>query len=426
MKQSHRVAGRATLAALAATIVAFCLAPSAATAAGTLVAEPEEVDFGAVVHGTSQTRTVTVSNAGPDPVTLSEIGLFEGEIAGAEDEWAFDIVAGSCFDATVLAEGEGCALEVEFAPFAAAHEGLVLVEGGAEDTSAAIGLSGTGVLPDVLRATPSPVDFGTVTAVIARDPRIRSRTGSTRVTVENTGEQPLDLGTPAATPPFAASWNSCYATLAPGASCDVMLHLDVTGGLPAGRHDGTLTIPADLAAPLAVPLTVNAVNPNWRPVEPPKPHHATDPAMTEALERAIAPLPRQLRGGPRRALRLAGFDVGRAGVLQLRVRARGAKRRWTRIGGVRETAFKGEAARLRFRLNRAGRRLLAGRKRVLVETRLRFSDLSTKAIYTARSRPGSRRSPGAPARRSPSNSAGGPSGETSARPAASTHRAGGR
>ena len=70
LKQSHRVAGRATLAALAATIVAFCLAPSAATAAGTLVAEPEEVDFGAV----EVTATVEPGLPVEDPAKLVELG----------------------------------------------------------------------------------------------------------------------------------------------------------------------------------------------------------------------------------------------------------------------------------------------------------------------------------------------------------------
>jgi len=155
-----------------------------AVAPGQLAASPGSLTFGNVGVGQSAAKAVTLSNSGGTSVTVSQASVSSG---------AFSI-SGLTLPVTIDA-GHTTAFNVVFAPKSAgAINGSVTLNGvssltmkakkhaaGAQDTapaSVALSVSGDGIAPGQLVATPSSVSFGNVT------------TGSTQnqtVTLTNSG-----------------------------------------------------------------------------------------------------------------------------------------------------------------------------------------------------------------------------------------------
>lgn len=99
-----------------------------------LAADETRLDFGEVLIGdTSEPLTVTISNSGTGPTTLTGIAL-----AGPDLD-AFDITGGTCTDGAQLDPGESCEVDIIYRPNAEAEQSATLVVSGVE-----VALAGTG------------------------------------------------------------------------------------------------------------------------------------------------------------------------------------------------------------------------------------------------------------------------------------------
>jgi len=108
-----------------------------------------------------------------------------------------------------------------------------------------VSLTGTGLAPPGVSATPSAIDFGGLA--------IGSTSAAQTVTVTNSGGYPLTGLAAAVSTGFTIAANGCSATLAVGSSCPIGLTFTPAA---AGAVTGTLTVSAaNLTNPLTVALS---------------------------------------------------------------------------------------------------------------------------------------------------------------------------
>ena len=123
---------------------------------GPLAWQPEEVDFGWVIPGMSQSRTLVLHNSGPRRL-ISDVYL------------EFPADASAAFlqtnDCTVLDAGESCQAEVTFAPSSSGTRQAYLIAKSSTGDARAIltGISDVSGRPQLV-ATPDAVNFGVVEA----------------------------------------------------------------------------------------------------------------------------------------------------------------------------------------------------------------------------------------------------------------------
>src|SRR5438552_3871463 len=120
--------------------------------AGQLVATPASVSLGNVQVGTNQTQQVTITNSGGTIVTISQA-----------------TTVGTGFSTTglalplALAAGQSQSFTVTFAPqVAGTVSGSISLASDASNPTLNVPLSGSGVTPGTLGASPSSLSFGTV------------------------------------------------------------------------------------------------------------------------------------------------------------------------------------------------------------------------------------------------------------------------
>jgi hypothetical protein len=169
---------------------------------------PATLSFGdQVIRTVSPLQTVTVSNTGTGPLTISSIsmaGMNPGQFSQTND----------C-PATV-APGAFCTVSATFAPTTTgARSASISVNVAAPGVSKSVPLSGTGTSP-VLSVSPATLSFG--------DQVIRTVSPLQTVTVSNTGTGPLTISSISMVgmnPGQFSQTNDCPATVAPGAFCTV-------------------------------------------------------------------------------------------------------------------------------------------------------------------------------------------------------------
>ncbi|MGH8887440.1 MAG: choice-of-anchor D domain-containing protein [Egibacteraceae bacterium] len=136
---------------------------------------PGRVDFGPVLEGASKDMTVTVTNVGGQPGTITEIRVDGGGgVFQASQDCRKEISAGA-----------SCAIKVTFTPGAVQGEQTaVLVVAGSAGDPRTVQLSGRGdpkPAPAKFQVSPSSLDFGPVLEGASKD---------MTVTVTNVGGQP--------------------------------------------------------------------------------------------------------------------------------------------------------------------------------------------------------------------------------------------
>jgi trimeric autotransporter adhesin len=120
------------------------------------------LDFGdATVGGTAATRSLTLANQGPGPVTLSEVRL-----AGAN---AVDFSLGSggtCSPVSTLAQGAACTMALAFQPGAAGSRTATLqvVASGTAPPDVALSGNGTAAASPALEVVPTALSFSVAAA----------------------------------------------------------------------------------------------------------------------------------------------------------------------------------------------------------------------------------------------------------------------
>jgi hypothetical protein len=197
---------------------------------------PSSLTFGAQVIGaSSQAQLVTLTNTGDTALQLIAT-MVSGDFS----------VVDNC--GTSLPGHSTCAISVQFVPtMTGAETGTLTVND--KMRSQTVNLSGTGLAPAGVSATPSTVDFGNY-AVGGSSP-------AQTVTLTDNGGGELTNLSYAVTGDFSLPANAgeCGSSLALGASCPINV---VFSPSQAGARSGMLTITADgLSAPLLVMLTGN-------------------------------------------------------------------------------------------------------------------------------------------------------------------------
>lgn len=217
-----------------------------------LAVSPERIDFGRVaVSESSDGEALELTNPGDAPLEIRRLAL-DGE--GAR---AFRWLSNSCSGRS-LGPGESCSVRLAFQPLGGGEETVkVVVESDAEETPR-VELHGIGLAPGLL-VLPESLALGSV--------RLGRTGGSDTVTLENTGNAPLRLGTIAVEGRGAAAFEldpaSCAgAVLAPGASCTLRVTL-------RPREEGSFRAAVRIASPdlsrdVAVVLEGRATAPRLR------------------------------------------------------------------------------------------------------------------------------------------------------------------
>lgn len=200
---------------------------SALLAPGALGVSPTALAFGAVnVGDTSAAQTVTLSNSGGSPLTVSSLTAATAPFA---------LVGGSCSGVPItLAAGANCTLQYSFSPTAAGAAAQSLTANAGTAGSGSIALGGTGSVGSV-GVLSSNIDFGQVRV---------GASGQLSLTITNTGSGNLQVtGLSAVAAPFSQiAGGSCGAlpfTLTAGASCSVLYRFAPTA---TGNFSETVTV----------------------------------------------------------------------------------------------------------------------------------------------------------------------------------------
>lgn len=173
------------------------------------------------VGATSPPQTVTLTNTGNGALTITSIAI------------AGDFGFTGCGFPLTLAPNASCTLSVTFSPQVnGTATGSITVTSNAPGSPSVLPLSGTGANGPTpgIAVRPFGLGFGTI--------RVGS-TASDRVTIVSNGSAPLTISGIGISGTFFSQSNSCPASLAVGASCDVTVTYAPT---VVGSHTGQLVI----------------------------------------------------------------------------------------------------------------------------------------------------------------------------------------
>jgi hypothetical protein len=171
---------------------------------------PSSLTFGdQAVSMSSSPQTVTLTNNGTGPLTISSIGI-TGANSGDFSQ------TNKC--PASLAVGTNCQISVSFTPTAlGARNASLTVADNAPGSPQSIPLSGTGAQP-VVQFSPTSVNLSTQTVGGTTSPQL--------VTLTNKGGAPLtitSIGITGANAGDFADTNTCSSTLGAGASCQIKI-----------------------------------------------------------------------------------------------------------------------------------------------------------------------------------------------------------
>jgi Pro-kumamolisin, activation domain/Abnormal spindle-like microcephaly-assoc'd, ASPM-SPD-2-Hydin len=183
----------------------------AAAAAPAITLTPTSIAFPATVTAaTSVAQVVTVKNTGTAAATISSIAL------GGTNATSF-VEIGTC--GTSLAAGASCSIYVAFKPAsAAALAGTLSVTDNATGSPQTVTLTGTGTAAPALTLSATTLAFATTTHATTSAAQTVTLTNATTTTINLTsialaGTSPADF----------VELNTCGATLAPAATCQVFV-----------------------------------------------------------------------------------------------------------------------------------------------------------------------------------------------------------
>jgi FG-GAP-like repeat/Abnormal spindle-like microcephaly-assoc'd, ASPM-SPD-2-Hydin/Protein of unknown function (DUF1573) len=207
----------------------------------TLVYAPTSLSFGNLNLGVSSSpQSVTLANLGANAVSISNI------VTSAP--FAQTNTCGAS-----LAAGSNCSVSVTFTPSAAGTaNGTLTITDNATGSPQTVALSGSGT-GATASFNPSSLNFGNQAVNT-------SSTGQT-VTMTNTGNATLNIGSITTTGSFQVSGSSCASTLAVSASCNITVIFDPT---QSGPLSGSVNVSDNgYASPQTVTLTGTGVQGNF-------------------------------------------------------------------------------------------------------------------------------------------------------------------
>jgi len=197
---------------------------------------------------TSATQTLTLTNAGPAPATLSALSA-QGASAG---EFT---LAGSCAAGVVLAANASCTVVVAFVPaqLGVRSASLSIASDGSNPAPAALLGQGIAAAQGTLRVAPATVSFAATLGNAPPPLTVEfSNGGTTPVAVSGLAFASADFGWQ------TVAQNGCGAlpwTLAPAATCQIEVSLNPT---QVGALNDSLSITSNATDMTAAKLTVSA------------------------------------------------------------------------------------------------------------------------------------------------------------------------
>ncbi len=218
--------------------IAACLAlfttQAVSAAAATLTVNPPSIRAGHIPVGQSETLSATLTNSGPETVTVS---------AAAPSNSAYRVTAPS-FPLT-LAGGASVNVTIQYAPESFHHSaGTIAFISNASNSTLDLSLNGRGAAANV-SASPSSVNFGNVQV---------GSSGGVFETLTNAGTASLTISSANANgAPFASTGFTPPVTLAPGNSLTLQILFAPTA---SGAASGNLTVVSNASASaLTIPLS---------------------------------------------------------------------------------------------------------------------------------------------------------------------------
>ena len=219
----------------------FSLTGTGVAASGQLALSQANETFGNVTVGSNQSLSETVTNTGGSSVTISQLG-----ISGT----GFSLSGISA--PMTLTAGQSAAFTITFAPQSATNaSGNITITSNALNPTLIIPLSGTGVTPGTLAASPSSLSFGSLTVGSKQSlSETVTNTGGSSVTISQVGISGTGLSLSGITTPV---------TLTAGQSVTFTATFTPAS---AGSVTGNVTITSNASNPtLAIPLSATGVTP---------------------------------------------------------------------------------------------------------------------------------------------------------------------
>ncbi|NKF20800.1 SBBP repeat-containing protein [Solimonas marina] len=198
---------------------------------------PYRTDFGSVgVETTSDTQTITVSNASEAALSIDSVSVSSG----------FTVASDSCTGTSLVATDDtsgganSCTLELTAAPEAlGSNSGTLTVTSGSTTVTSALSATGT-----PLELSSRSIDFGDLAV---------GDSAQQTITVTNKGESAVSISSVSVTSIYSQS-SDCVQTLAVGSSCTIDVSVSPTS---AGTFSSAVTIVSDsVSSPDTVSLSV--------------------------------------------------------------------------------------------------------------------------------------------------------------------------
>lgn len=178
---------------------------------------PQTLSFGnQALATTSSPLTLTLTNVGSAPMTLSGFSASDSEFA----------VSSNTCNGALAAGGAQCTVSVTFTPSSTASTTTAIkanlqITDSAAGSPQSVALTGTGATPGPgITFSPSPLNFPGA-------PLVGSTNGPLPVTLTNTGSAPLTITKVAISGSFTETDN-CVTTLQPGSSCAIQVTFSPT------------------------------------------------------------------------------------------------------------------------------------------------------------------------------------------------------
>jgi Abnormal spindle-like microcephaly-assoc'd, ASPM-SPD-2-Hydin len=216
--------------------------------AGSLAAYPASIVFGSVQIGSTQTKTIALTNGSSGNVTVSQVSA-SGK--------GFSVSGVSL--PLVLMAGQSTTFTATFAPTASGSvTGGIAVTSTASNPSLNLPLSGSGATPGTLSANPLSIGFGNVQVGVAQ---------SRSETITNTGGATLHISQASLSGAgFSMNGLTVPTSLNAGQSLTFNLVFTPTA---SGNSNGSLALAADGTVPgLSVSLTGTGASPGQLAVAP--------------------------------------------------------------------------------------------------------------------------------------------------------------
>jgi hypothetical protein len=319
---------------------------------------PSWIDFGLLAPAAMATESFTVRNTGRSALNPGDIGI-------VGDSSHFSIVSNGCAGQTLVRRA-ACEVGVRYvAPFATDQFWAAAVIPGSGATGPRfVEMDGASWLPGALTPDPREIDFGYIQPRMTSPPRA--------VQIVNGGGAPISVGSVTTSESFSVASDGCTdVVLDVDEACTIAVTFRpratalAVGSLTVASTDGSASALTTLRGTATRP---RSILPPRSPVPRPP---GTEPTVEFALAMLTDAVPKLVRGGPTRLLRLPRFLAPSAGRLSLTLFGWDRSRR-VRIGGGSLKLAGPKATRLRFRLNRKGVALLRRPQRTRIKAIAKF------------------------------------------------------